>query len=122
MENSCIFALELLSTEGNNMNAVSLENLWSYLQGLSLTASNQRWLGERLIEAADNRKASGAATFAHHQTRKHKRALSDAELTEKLAQFAPLTDADFPEISAEEYTSFAKKHSGCITKGLEKWL
>ncbi|MBR3522585.1 MAG: hypothetical protein IKN75_08745 [Prevotella sp.] len=34
------------------MNAVSLNNLWNYLQGLSLSASNQRWLGERLIEAA----------------------------------------------------------------------
>lgn len=34
------------------MNAVSLNNLWSYLQGLSLSASNQRWLGERLIEAS----------------------------------------------------------------------
>lgn len=34
------------------MNAVSLNNLWSYLQGLPLSASNQRWLGERLIEAA----------------------------------------------------------------------
>ncbi len=34
------------------MNAVSLNNLWNYLQGLSLTASNQQWLGERLIEAS----------------------------------------------------------------------
>ena len=34
------------------MNAVSLNNLWSYLQGLSLSASNQRWLGERVIEAS----------------------------------------------------------------------
>ena len=34
------------------MNAVSLNNLWSYLQGLSLSASNQRWLGENLIEAS----------------------------------------------------------------------
>ena len=34
------------------MNAISLNNLWSYIQGLSLTASNQRWLGERLIEAS----------------------------------------------------------------------
>ena len=37
------------------MNAISLNNLWSYLQGLSLTASNQRWLGERLIEASAER-------------------------------------------------------------------
>ena len=33
-------------------NAISLNNLWNYLQGLSLSASNQRWLGERLIEAS----------------------------------------------------------------------
>lgn len=37
------------------MNAISMNNLWSYLQGLSLTASNQRWLGKRLIEASASR-------------------------------------------------------------------
>ena len=36
------------------MNAISLNNLWSYLQGLSLTASNQRWLANHLMEAAEN--------------------------------------------------------------------
>ena len=35
------------------MNAVSMNNLWSYLQGLSLSANNQRWLANHLIEAAD---------------------------------------------------------------------
>ena len=40
------------------MNAVSLNNLWNYLQGLSLTASNQRWLGERLIEASTSHDVS----------------------------------------------------------------
>jgi hypothetical protein len=35
------------------MNAVSMNNLWSYLQGLSLTASNQRWLANHLIESAE---------------------------------------------------------------------
>ena len=34
------------------MNAVSLNNLWDYIKGLSLTASNQRWLAERLMEAS----------------------------------------------------------------------
>ena len=37
------------------MNAISLNNLWSYLQGLSLTASNQRWLANHLIEAAESK-------------------------------------------------------------------
>ena len=32
------------------MNAVSMNNLWSYLQGLSLTASNRKWLAEKLVE------------------------------------------------------------------------
>ena len=37
-----------------NMNAISLNNLWSYIQGLSLTASNQRWLASHLMEAAES--------------------------------------------------------------------
>ena len=36
------------------MNAVSMNNLWSYLQGLSLTASNSKWLAEKLIEPQAN--------------------------------------------------------------------
>ena len=35
------------------MNAVSMNNLWNYLQGLSLTANNQRWLAERLLESSE---------------------------------------------------------------------
>ena len=31
------------------MNAISMNNLWNYLQGLSLSASNRRWLAERLL-------------------------------------------------------------------------
>ena len=34
------------------MNTVSLNNLWSYLQGLSLTESNKRWLADHLYESA----------------------------------------------------------------------
>ena len=33
-----------------NLTAVSMNNLWSYLQGLSLTASNRKWLAEKLVE------------------------------------------------------------------------
>ena len=104
------------------MNAVSLNNLWSYLQGLSLSASNQRWLGERLIEASKVTQKSKSANVAIHRVHKRRKALSDAELAEQLAHYAPFTDADFPEISAEGYVSFAKNHGGRITKGLEKWL
>ena len=104
------------------MNTISLNNLWSYLQGLSLSASNQRWLGERLTEASKVAKKGKSANVAIHRVLKHRKALSDAELAERLAQYAPLTDADFPDVSAEGYASFAKNQSGRISKGLEKWL
>ena len=32
------------------MNTISLNNLWSYLQGLTLTTSNKKWLAEHLYE------------------------------------------------------------------------
>ena len=32
------------------MNAVSMNNLWTYLEGLSLTASNRKWLADKLTE------------------------------------------------------------------------
>ena len=35
------------------MNAVSMNNLWTYIQGLSLTASNRKWLAEKLTEPVD---------------------------------------------------------------------
>ena len=33
------------------MNALSLNNLWSYLQGLTLTTSNKKWLADHLYAA-----------------------------------------------------------------------
>ena len=104
------------------MNARSLNHLWSYLQGLSLTASNQRWLGERLLEASTAAKAKSANTTIGHRTHKHRRGLSDEQLAERLSQYAPLTDADFPELSETDYANYVKNNSGRITKGLEKWL
>ena len=58
------------------MNAISMNNLWSYLEGLSLTASNRRWLAERLIEPL---KESPAPPVS--QT--WEEALSDLEESEK---------------------------------------
>ncbi len=94
------------------MNSVSLNNLWNYLQGLSLSASNQRWLGERLIEASKGATTVPAESLRHH-VRKHRTRLSDEELAEKLAQYEPLTDADFPEVCVEDYANFAKYHTIC---------
>ena len=34
------------------MNAISLNSLWAYLQSLTLTTSNKKWLADHLYEAA----------------------------------------------------------------------
>lgn len=106
------------------MNTASLNHLWSYLQGLSLTSSNQRWLGERLIEASTTAKAKFETVEENSRTRahKHRKGLSDEQLSARLAQYAPLTDADFPDLSDADYANYTRSNSGRITKGLEKWL
>ena len=47
-------ALALVKNEqlSDDMNVASLNNLWSYLQGLTLTPSNKKWLADHLYEAA----------------------------------------------------------------------
>ena len=42
------------------MNAVSMNNLWTYLQGLSLTADNWQWLAERMTEKSQSLKDNSA--------------------------------------------------------------
>ena len=37
----------------------------------------------------------------HNRTRRH--ALTDEQLAERLALYAPLTDADFPDLSSSDY-------------------
>ncbi len=52
---------------------MSLNNLWSYLQGLSLSASNKRWLAEHLYEAAEAEKTQ-------QETLQKARALTEEQL------------------------------------------
>ena len=35
------------------MTTLAIYKLWSFLQSLSMTASNERWLAERLLESAN---------------------------------------------------------------------
>lgn len=35
------------------MNALSLNSLWSYIQSLTLTTSNKKWLADHLYEAIE---------------------------------------------------------------------
>lgn len=63
------------------MNAVSLNSLWSYLQSLSLTASNKIWLAEHLKEAAreETKQISGEFSLAQLDTLEKARALTEEQ-------------------------------------------
>ena len=86
------------------MNAISLNNLWSYLQGLSLTASNQRWLGERLLEASTSR----STTTEEEMKLKKLNALfgvwsgEDGERIEKAIQEAHTSDYERELVSFDD--------------------
>ena len=72
------------------MNAISLNNLWSYLQGLTLTASNKRWLADHLYESAKKEESP--------MTREEK--LAEAARIRKEKEKALW--ADIPRIKKEE--------------------
>ena len=40
------------------MTVLAINRLWQFLQSLSLTASNERWLAERLLESANAKTAA----------------------------------------------------------------
>lgn len=43
------------------MTTLAINKLWSFLQSLSLTASNEQWLAERLLESAHAKTATAEA-------------------------------------------------------------
>lgn len=46
------------------MTTVALNNLWQYLQNLSLTENNKRWLVQKLTESKSENKTVNAKTKA----------------------------------------------------------
>ena len=59
------------------MNAVSINHLWSYLQSLSLTASNRKWLAEKLVAPIEEQTATPPVLQTWEE------ALSDLDESEK---------------------------------------
>ena len=71
------------------MNAVSMNNLWCYLQGHSLTASNRRWLAERLTEPLEKEKTQIPPVL---QTLEE--AMSDLDESEKEFELGDVVSGD----------------------------
>ena len=61
-----------------------------------------------------------------NRKRRHARvlnpSLTDEQLAERLSQYAPLADSDFPDLSKSDYENYVRSNSGRISKELKKWL
>ena len=64
---------------------------------------------EELLRAQVQMVQQSSTVFT--QKRKHCRALSDEQLAERLSQFAPLTDEDFPALEKESYDNYQRYHN-----------
>lgn len=96
------------------MSTAALTNLWNFIQGMSL--SDRQWLTDKLVES--NAFVKSDTTVAQSR----KRALTDEEMEEELKELAPLTDADFPEVSREQFVSYVKAASGKMNQTVSRWL
>ena len=86
------------------MNAVSMNNLWAYIQGLSLTVSNRKWLAEKLIAPTENR------TTAPPVLQTWEEALSDLDESEREFERGDTLSGDEFNIQCQTLIdSFAKK-------------
>ena len=97
-------------------------------------------LDDKLVAEAENALGNNGTTFQlwlqqqveallrkqvdrmRRQARARQHGLTDEQLSEELAQYAPLKGSDFPELSKADYDNYVRSTSGRITKGLDKWL
>jgi hypothetical protein len=63
-----------------------------------------------------------AQVNSKNQTHYRHSKLTDEMLAERLKDYPPLEENDFPSLAAEDYGTYLKSHNGQLPKGLEKWL
>ena len=62
------------------MTTFALENLWTYLQGLSLKQAEREWLANKLIEAKDMEETKTSCPAAKKIRKKNRPLSPDVEL------------------------------------------
>lgn len=75
------------------------------------------WLQQKVVELL---KAQVNNPCRRTGIQRHR--LTDEQLAEQLAQYAPLSENDFPDLSTKDYAYYMRSMSGRVSKGIEKWL
>lgn len=99
--------------------SISLEGILAFLNSMTLSAQNKRWLGEHLIAQAVKEESATPEPLARKRKviRRYENAPSDQELE---ARFAGM---QMPEIPSDpEWSQVINANSGKMIKSIEKWL
>ena len=99
--------------------SISLEGILTFLNSMSLSSQNKRWLGEHLIEEATREESvTISQTVKRHKVkRRYENAPTDAELA---ARFAGTHMPDIP--TDPQWSHVISANSGKTIKSIEKWL
>ena len=96
----------------------------TFLNTMTLTTQNKRWLGEHLIEQAneeESRAAEAPRTRRVAKVIRRNNCPSDEELERRMANSDSVPFVE-TEISDAEIRDIITANSGRIIKGLERWL
>ena len=80
------------------MTTVQLNNLWSYIQGMSLKKKDREWLASKLLEPVDDAKTAQQKAFVKESLY---RALDEVEQA-KRGEFKMMTEEEFLEDQEKE--------------------
>ena len=75
------------------MTAIQLNNLWSYIQGMSLKKKDREWLASKLLEPVDDAKTEQQKAFVKESLY---RALDEVERA-KRGEIKMMTEEEFLE-------------------------
>ena len=80
------------------MTSTAMNNLWSYIQGLSLSARNQEWLAARLHEASQMKRAKARKDETLMTKEEFFRSLDEAE--KEIAEGKGVTFTNLEDMNA----------------------
>ena len=80
------------------MTAIQLDNLWSYIQGMSLKKKDREWLASKLLEPVDDAKTAQQKAFVKETLT---RALKEVEQAKREGRKLKTMDEFLDELEKE---------------------
>ena len=81
------------------MTAIQLNNLWSYIQGMSLKKKDREWLASKLLEPVDDAKTEQQKAYVRETLTN---ALKEVEAAKREGRKLQTLDEFLEELEAEE--------------------